>query len=78
MAGNVQGMGVTVAQALQSIQNIGLASIGMLRFNQAQARANRNFATTTAFFAIILTAVLGYYLLAATFLAIVLGLYFLM
>ena len=50
----------------------------MLRFNQAQARANRNFATTTAFFAIILTAVLGYYLLAATFLAIVLGLYFLM
>ena len=43
----------------------------------ARTRSDRNFASTAAFFAIVLAIVLGYYLLATTFLAITLGFYFL-
>ena len=61
----------------QAIRGLGTSLVGGMRLLDARTRSNRNFASTMAFFSIVLAIVLGYYLLATTLLAITLGFYFL-
>ena len=72
----VVDLGNILETGLQGIKGLSDYLVGAIRLFDARTKANRNFASTTAFFAIVLAAILGYYLLAATFLAITLGLYF--
>ena len=72
----VVGLGNTMQGGLQSIKGLSDSMVGAIRLFDARTQANRNFASTAAFFAIVLAIVLGHYLLATTFLAITLGFYF--
>ena len=73
MQGGLKGLSDTMQGSIEGLSD---TMVGALCLFDARTQANRNFASTAAFFAIVLAIVLGHYLLATTFLAITLGFYF--
>ena len=67
----------SIIRVNQGIIGLSTSFVAGMRLLDARTKSNRNFASTVAFFAIVLAIVLGYYLLATTLLAITLGFYFL-